>query len=310
MKNKNQQTSFYITLAIVFLLISFLSTNRYVIAQDCTFDADCLDNQYCVDGVCSSATTTITPTPTPDCSNTTVTTADCSATSTTTTTTTPTPTPSTCTDCDYCDPYSLAPPCKEDGDLCSLGSECCGGACSRGVCSSPTTPSMFRKIKGKSPTKKTIRASVTASTCNTNPGNLPSNYCARYRGNAQWLNCWRTNGSRSPVASLNAGGILSGCDLSNDQITQIKDDCTNIAIHSDKVRCVMDGIRNIIPRPSNACRHFARCFKKVWEEMGLSQEYTVRFLGSNGHAWNETSGTQGAGTSVIDVFNNIYYWCP
>ena len=329
MKSKSQQINKLIScFVIVLLFISFQSTTIYVAAEDCTYNADCPEHEDCVDGKCvSNKSSTLGSesilTLTTDCTDITVTTADCSPTGkceicgiinstianncaqicNSTTTTTP-------SICSTCDPYSPAPPCKEDDDLCSSANECCGGACNIGVCSSPTTPLSFRKIKDKSPIEKNIRLSVTASTCTTNPGNLPSPFCTVYRGNARWLNCWRTNGSRSPVASLNACGANSGCDLSNDQINQIKNTCTNITIHSRKVRCVMDGIRNIISRPSSVCRHFARCFKKVWEEMELSQEYTVRFFGLEGHAWNETQGTQGAGTSVVDVSNNIYYWCP
>jgi hypothetical protein len=150
--------------------------------------------------------------------------------------------------------------------------------------------------------------------CTQNLPNLPAG-CIVFRGNARWLYCWHQNGYATPVGCLAAGGFLSSCELSDDTVAMIAAMCRMRANSQDQIACAIDAVRNGIGGGNgtggNVCRHFARCFKKVYEAMGLSQSYLARWIGvapPAGHAFNTCPTT--TGTYYVDASNDILFWCP
>jgi hypothetical protein len=150
--------------------------------------------------------------------------------------------------------------------------------------------------------------------CTQNLPNLPAG-CTVFRGNARWLYCWYQNGYATPVGCLAAGGFLSSCELSDDTINMISAMCNMRANSQDRITCAIDAIRNGIGGGNgtggNVCRHFARCFKRVYEAMGFSQSYLARWIGvapPAGHAFNTCPTT--TGTYYVDASNDILFWCP
>jgi hypothetical protein len=161
----------------------------------------------------------------------------------------------------------------------------------------------------------TLRAAAAANACDTSPPALPAG-CVVYRGDAQWLNCWYQNGYTTPVGCMTAGGIGASCEFSDATIQMIAATCNMKTTTADKILCAIDQERGTFGGGNgtggNVCRHFARCFKKIWEAMGGSQTFTSRWLGLSGHAFNLIP-TTGGGQYVVDSSNDangIMYWCP
>jgi hypothetical protein len=148
--------------------------------------------------------------------------------------------------------------------------------------------------------------------CTENLPQLPNN-CTVYRGtnyNARWLWCWHEVADSEIMPRINTtwNTFRSACEIPDSDITTIALRC-NVPVGSqDKLMCVIDQIRNIISRPRNVCRHFGRCFKYIWEEMGYSQSYIIG-NGRPGHVWNEINTTNPSGTYYVDSSNNIMFWC-
>jgi len=150
-----------------------------------------------------------------------------------------------------------------------------------------------------------------AGTCD-NPPKLPSN-CVVYTGtqtNADWLWCWHINGLAIPAVKVCASqGLLSGCDLTDNEISSLATRCNQKTTMEEKLDCVLIYINTLLNN-GNVCRHHARCTKKVLEAMGIEQNYITKGLDltSGGHAWNEVNGD--GGTYYIDSYNGIKFWCP
>ncbi len=150
--------------------------------------------------------------------------------------------------------------------------------------------------------------------------------CEVYRGTmerAQWLLCFRENGLSLDVPvwlrPACASGVAGRCPMSDASITEIADRCGALESSVGRMNCIFDAMRLDInsreDRERYLCRNFARCFKRIYEEMGYSQTYIIRLLSTfGGHAWNEvaTVGNEysPAGKYQIDVYNNILLWCP
>jgi hypothetical protein len=192
------------------------------------------------------------------------------------------------------------------------------GSCPSGDCdpsaSPPTTPG-----GGSGSGSATVYADTTEG-CTTNYPALPAG-CIVYRGDRdrmdpEWLNCYYENGYATPVGCMLAGGIGASCELSDLTIAVISADCNTRLTSADKIMCAMDGIRTAIGGGNgtngNVCRHFGRCFKKVYEAMGYAQSVMARWLGVidlKGHTFNVVP-TTGGGQYFVDSSNNIMYWCP
>lgn len=145
--------------------------------------------------------------------------------------------------------------------------------------------------------------------------NLPAG-CTVFRGDARWLYCWYLNGYTTPVGCLTAGGVAASCELSDATINTIAATCNQRQSSQDRIMCAIDQIRTSIGGGNgtngNVCRHFGRCFKKVYEAMGYSQSVTTRWLGAlcpDGHTFNLVSTTPN-GTYYVDSSNDILFWCP
>jgi RHS repeat-associated protein len=149
--------------------------------------------------------------------------------------------------------------------------------------------------------------------CTQNLPDLPEG-CVVLRGGrelAKWLWCY-AHGSRIPViGTLAASGVNSGCALSSDRIRQIAGQCNGRAKGQAQIDCAVQEVHNALDINENVCRHFGRCFKLVWEEMGGTQTLTGRVvgLGAAGHSFNMIESA-GGGTYYVDAFNDILFWCP
>jgi hypothetical protein len=127
-------------------------------------------------------------------------------------------------------------------------------------------------------------------------------------------------GYRLPiVGSLAAGGFLASCELTDAQIQASAARCRNRRGLEAQILCAMNEVSTgITPTDPNAllpnvtenvCRHYGRCFKKVWEEMGGDQTLTGRVIpGGAGHSFNMVEGD--GGTYYVDSYNGILIWCP
>jgi hypothetical protein len=155
--------------------------------------------------------------------------------------------------------------------------------------------------------------SDTTNGCTQNLPQLPEG-CIVYRGNARWLYCWM-NGYTTPVGCLTAGGLNASCEMTDDQITAAANACNMQMTSEGRIQCAIDQVRGVLGgwgNNGNVCRHFARCFKKVWEAMGRSQSVTTRWFGiisKSGHTFNLID-TEGGGRYYSDASNNILFWCP
>jgi hypothetical protein len=155
--------------------------------------------------------------------------------------------------------------------------------------------------------------SDTTNGCTQNLPQLPEG-CIVYRGNARWLYCWM-NGYTTPVGCLTAGGVNASCEMTDDQITAAANACNMQMTSQDRIQCAIDQVRGVLGgwgNNGNVCRHFGRCFKKVWEAMGRSQSVTSRWFGvisPKGHTFNLID-TAGGGRYYCDASNNILFWCP
>jgi len=194
-----------------------------------------------------------------------------------------------------------------------VGSGSDAGTCPTGDCDPYSLPATTDDGGGGSGSGSAIYAGFCAT-----PPALPAG-CVVYRGstaNAQWLNCYFQNGSRTPVGCATAGGFAASCELSDLDIAVIAADCNSRSSSADKILCANDGIRSAIGggwgTNGNVCRHFARCFKKVYEAMGYEQSVTTKwsslFFG-DGHTFNLVP-TTGGGQYVVDTSNDIMFWCP
>lgn len=223
----------------------------------------------------------------------------------------------------YVTDAGTCPTCSEDGTCSSTG----GGGGDGGVCttcdpySSPPPEEeeeiadlVARAVAMEAAFHHEIDLSDNTNGCTQNLPQLPEG-CIVYRGNARWLYCWM-NGYTTPVGCLTACGVNAGCPLTDDQINTLVTNCGAAASSNARALCVIDGIRNAIGGGNgtggNVCRHFARCFKRVYEAMGYNQSMTSRWFGiapPQGHSFNLVP-TTGGGQYYADSSNNILFWCP
>jgi hypothetical protein len=172
----------------------------------------------------------------------------------------------------------------------------------------------------------TVKSSTTFTSidptngCTTNFSLPPT--CVVHSGggvNAAWLRCFRENGREEGILfnCLYSLGIDSECDISEVGILGVTAACNGLGL-VDRILCVMNQIRSSLNgNTASVCRHYARCFKKIWEQMGYSQTYTTRWVTRNGpqgeydvgHTWNEVPSNAN-GNYYVDAYNNILYWCP
>lgn len=245
---------------------------------------------------------------------------ECKCEATPQSTPTPTPTPTLCPgseSCPSCEPYSSPPTPTPTPTI------------------TPTpypspTPTTTLKAKTKS---STLRASIgvlpSADVCSAVPpaGSvvpLPPG-CIVYRdgrggtGQSMWLHCWHTNSRGCIAATLASCGIGSECDIPDRRIVQIGSECATRGTSDRRLACIIDSIHAELAEqsPTSVCKHYARCFKLIYERMGYSQTFAsgqLGWFGQSGHSWNEVSTYDAAGvrngTFYIDGLNNILYWCP
>ena len=128
------------------------------------------------------------------------------------------------------------------------------------------------------------------------------------------------HGWRAPIiGNLAAGGVLASCELTSDQIKAAAELCGGRNGLEAQILCALGEVHSAVSPPDanawvpsvteNACRHYGRCFKKVWEKMGGEQTLTGRFiLGGAGHSFNIIQGD--GGTYYVDSFNEALIWCP
>lgn len=190
------------------------------------------------------------------------------------------------------------------------------GSCPTGECDPYTAPPAPSPDGGGSGSGSGSAAALVAldatNGCTQNLPALPSG-CIAYRGDAAWLWCYYQSGWPTPVSCMVATGFESSCELSDLTIAVIAADCNTRATTADKILCASDGIRTFIGGGNgtngNVCRHFSRCFKKVYEAMGFSQSVTTRWLGTSGHAFNIVDSSP-SGRYFVDSSNDIMFWCP
>jgi len=191
-----------------------------------------------------------------------------------------------------------------------------GGTCPTGDCEPHQSPPATTGGGSGSGSGSSVYALTNDTNgCTTNIPDLPAG-CTIYRGDVErgapeWLNCWYQAGWPSPFTCTVSVGLNASCDLSDDAINATVGECKTKQTDADRILCAMDAIQ-AWEGPDGVCRHFSRCFKKVYEAMGFSQSVVTRWMGGlfgDGHAFNIVE-TPPRGRYFVDAYNDIMYWCP